>query len=203
MEIKVCGMKYSENIDGLSSLSVDYIGHIFYEKSPRNIPEGFELNTSFPNKKVGVFVNAELQFIESKIDAYKLDVVQLHGDESPEFCHKVKEIGVEVFKAFGLDEDFNFNNLKVYQDYVKYFVFDTKTENKGGSGQKFNWQILDKYNLGTPFLLSGGISQKDVNQIKDFKHDKCVGIDLNSGFEISPGLKNIEVLSDFIKKINS
>jgi phosphoribosylanthranilate isomerase len=146
-------------------------------------------------KKVGVFVDEELLKIQEIIDQYQLQAVQLHGNESPEMCATLKN-QVEVFKAFGVDEAFNFDQLKPYENVVDYFLFDTKTSSHGGSGKTFDWQILQNYQLKTPFFISGGLSNENLEEVLKLKHPAFAGVDLNSRFETAPGLKNIEKLSE-------
>lgn len=195
--IKVCGMRDSNNIKELRALDINYMGMIFYPKSPRFIKNKLIYDKKI--KHVGVFVNESRSIIESIIEKYDLDVVQLHGNESVEECAYFKSKGIEVFKAFGIDKDFDFSKIKDFEKECSYFIFDTKTEKYGGSGQKYNWNKLNEYSGLTPFLLSGGISADDVDKLKDFKHKMYGGIDLNSGFEIEAGLKDLKLLELFIK----
>jgi phosphoribosylanthranilate isomerase len=129
-----------------------------------------------------------------------LDVVQLHGSETPETCQILKQES-RVIKAFGVNEDFNFKQVRAYENHVDHFLFDTKTSLHGGSGRQFDWSILSKYKGSVPFLLSGGINPKSVEYLKNLNHPKLVGIDLNSGFENSPADKNIAELKQFIKQL--
>lgn len=198
MKIKVCGMKFPENIRAVAALQPDYLGLIFYPHSPRFV--GFELNEALtelrlPAKKVGVFVDKDFSTIKSIINKYHLDAVQLHGSESAETCAALRE-SVEVIKAFGVDESFDFDQLKAYENKVDYFLFDTKTVVYGGSGKAFNWRVLEKYALNVPFFISGGLSNENLDSILDFKHPAFYGLDLNSKFEDEPGLKNIEKLKE-------
>ncbi|MCK5825065.1 MAG: phosphoribosylanthranilate isomerase [Ichthyobacteriaceae bacterium] len=200
--IKVCGMRNSENIKNLSKLDIDMMGMIFYPKSPRYVVDVPDFGDDFKGdkriKKVGVFVNADVDFIEDKVTKFTLDVVQLHGKETPEECNYYKQKGLGVMKAFGINEGFNFDDIKDYEQFVDVFVFDSKTKVYGGSGKKFNWNKLKEYKGNIPFLLSGGIGEFDVEEVKKFTHKKQVGLDLNSGFEIEPALKNVNKLQEFI-----
>ena len=205
MRIKVCGMKDSENIKQLARLPIDYMGLIFYQKSQRfvgNLDAG--LINALPRsiKKTGVFVNAEEEYIIQKVIMYNLDFVQLHGVEAPEFCRKINE-QIPVVKAFSVSDAADLEKLQAYDGGCRYFLFDTKTPQYGGSGQKFDWGILHYYNGNTPFFLSGGISPDDSDTIKRIKHPAFYGIDMNSKFEIEPGFKNIQLLEKFIKDIRS
>lgn len=200
-KIKICGMKFPENISEIATLQPDYLGFIFYDKSPRYFKNLIpDLDKSI--KKVGVFVNPTFEEIEEKIKQYELDLIQLHGDESPEFCALIEKKLVKVIKAFSIYKEFNFKDLEKYYNYCSYYLFDTKGDNYGGNGTTFNWDTLKTYNLQKPYFLSGGIgpeSKRDLKQFfgKDYSQN-CIAIDLNSKFEIEPGLKNPETLREFI-----
>jgi len=204
MKIKVCGMKYKDNIEAVASLQPDYLGFIFYSKSARHF------NNSIPElpesiKKVGVFVDEELDIVTGKIKKYNLQAVQLHGSESPEYCAAIK--GVEVIKVFSIKNEFNFKTLLVYEANCDYFLFDTKGKLPGGNGYTFNWDILKNYPSTKPYFLSGGIGLNEIEKIKQFKKSSaskyCYAIDVNSKFEIEPGLKNIEELEKLKKHVTS
>jgi phosphoribosylanthranilate isomerase len=196
MKIKVCGLKHPENIEAVAALQPDYVGFIFYGKSPRYMA-GLDVEVlqsiSTNMKKTGVFVNESAGNINSLIAEYGFDAIQLHGDESPEFCAAFKG-KVTVIKAFGINEDFDFEQLKDYANNVDLFLFDTKTKEYGGSGKTFDWSVLDKYTLDVPFFLSGGIGPENIQDVKTISHPQFYGVDLNSRFEIEPALKNIEKL---------
>lgn len=204
MKIKVCGMKFPENIQKVAGLDIDYMGFIFYPKSPRYMGESnLDLSDLLPAglKKMGVFVNEDLESILKNVYKYKLDGVQLHGAELETMCAELKSVGLIVFKAFSLDSEFNFSVCKKYEGTCDYFVFDTKTEAYGGSGRKFDWTKLNEYKGQTKFLLSGGISENDAEDISTIDHPMFAGVDLNSKFELSPGLKNAYSLKVFIDKL--
>ncbi|MFC0513667.1 bifunctional phosphoribosylanthranilate isomerase/tryptophan synthase subunit beta [Mucilaginibacter angelicae] len=196
MKIKVCGLKHPENIKAVIALQPDYVGFIFYDKTPRYVA-GLSVDAlqSIPPsiQKTGVFVNEGAENIERLIAEYGFNAIQLHGDESPEFCAAFKG-RVTVIKAFGLNEDFDFDQLKDYANNVDLFLFDTKTKIYGGSGKTFDWAILDKYKLEIPFFLSGGVGLENIAEVKNITHPQFYGVDLNSRFEIEPALKNIEKL---------
>lgn len=196
MKIKVCGLKHPENIKAVTALQPDYVGFIFYDKTPRYVA-GLSvdaLQSILPSiQKTGVFVNESAGNIEKLIAEYGFNAIQLHGDESPEFCAGFKG-KVTVIKAFGLNEDFDFEQLKDYANNVDLFLFDTKTKIYGGSGKTFDWAILDKYKLDVPFFLSGGVGLENIAEVKNITHPQFYGVDLNSRFEIEPALKNIEKL---------
>ncbi len=242
--LKVCGMKYQDNIEQVAALQPDYLGFIFYEKSARNfdlvhIPE-------IPNsiKKTGVFVNEELEIVIEKIKSHNLQAVQLHGEESPEYCLKLKrhyeecqfessreqndevissietdcntstslstgsfekksrnDENLEIIKVFSIKDEFNFEVLKPYEAVCDYFLFDTKGKLPGGNGYTFDWNVLNNYPSTKSFFLSGGIGLEEVDKLQEFIKSPaskfCYAIDVNSKFEIEPGLKNIELLQEF------
>ncbi len=204
--LKVCGMRDKENIKALVDLKPDYIGFIFYDKSPRFVGEDFrqEISALVPEyiKKAGVFVNAETTYVTGKIEKYGLDLVQLHGRESAEYCKNLSKTGIRIIKAFSIDETFDFLLLEEYDKYCEFYLFDTKVPTYGGSGKKFDWKILEKYNYHKPFLLSGGIGIDDMDDLKMLKKIKMITLDINSRFEKSPGFKDIELIETFIKKLN-
>lgn len=203
LKVKVCGMKSSEEIQELiDSNLIDYIGFIFYPKSLRYITEVPNLDGKF--KRVGVFVNEELETIQAKINGYTLDVLQLHGNESVSEVKQLKEvIQKPIFKAFGIDERFDFKICTSYEPYVDAFLFDTKTEKYGGSGKQFDWSILQNYKGEKPFVLSGGLDEKALNELKNYSFRKMVGVDLNSKFELSPGQKDTKRIIQTIKQIKN
>ena len=198
MLVKVCGLR--DNINEVLALKPDFAGLIFYPNSPRYVANN--QNVDLKQKlngisKVGVFVNEDFYTIVSLIDEYNLDYVQLHGNESIDFCKKIRKI-VPVIKAFGVFFSTDFESVNQYADYVDYLLLDTKTTSYGGSGIKFDWNILSSVKIGQKFLLSGGISLYDIPTIKNLNINNLVGVDLNSKFEISPTLKNIEQLKQAI-----
>ncbi|GAB3927337.1 phosphoribosylanthranilate isomerase [Mucilaginibacter myungsuensis] len=205
MRIKVCGLKYTDNIATVAGLQPDYVGFIRYERSPRfvdELPEETLIQLPSTIKKTGVFVNEDPSVMEELIGKYNFEAIQLHGNESPEFCAQFKG-RVEVLKAFGVDEEFDFEQLDKYADHVDYFLFDTKTAAHGGSGQSFDWSVLDNYKLDVPFFLSGGLSLDNIAEVKNIKHPAFYGVDLNSKFEIEPGLKDIDKLKQAFALLNN
>ena len=204
MKLKVCGMKYKANIKAIAALKPDYMGFIFYENSSRyvtekipQIPEG--------TKKVGVFVNAHLEVVQKAVLEHGLKAVQLHGKETPEYCHDLKTDAVEIIKVFSIKDRFDFSELTPYEPHVDYFLFDTKGPNPGGNGSCFDWDVLKNYNCKTPYFLSGGIGIKDIEKLKDFKESKiakkCHAVDVNSKFELQPAYKDPIKLKSFIEKL--
>jgi len=221
-------MKYRDNINQVATLQPDYLGFIFYEKSVRffdgNIPE-------IPKtiKKMGVFVNASLEFVLEKIAKYNLHAIQLHGNESPEFCDDLKRRykecqfervissaverrernnkEIEIIKVFSVKDEFNFDILKPYESVCDYYLFDTKGKLPGGNGYTFNWKVLKKYPSTKPYFLSGGIGLEEVESVLSFLRRQesryCYAIDVNSKFESKPGLKDINRLKEFKKNGHS
>jgi phosphoribosylanthranilate isomerase len=225
MKIKVCGMKYIENIQDVVALQPDYLGFIFYEKSKRNF-EGIIPELPKSIKKTGVFVNEYPEILISLVEEYRLDAIQLHGDESLEYVtelksqlaerralfieenkhqrkkknkHFIAEKEVEIIKVFGIKDDFNFAVLKPYLDVVDFFLFDTKGKERGGNGVKFDWAILEKYPFEKPFFLSGGIGLQDMDEIQKIINSDLLiyALDVNSKFESAPGKKNVKELKKF------
>lgn len=196
MKIKICGLKHPGNIKTVAGLPPDYMGFICYAPSPRyamDLQPETVAALSQSIIKTAVFVNEDAETITKLIDTYNFDAIQLHGNEDPEFCERFKS-KVTVIKAFGVNEDFNFDRLNDFVGRVDYFMFDTKTDLHGGSGKSFDWSLLDKYKLDTPFFLSGGLSLENLDEVKTIKHPQFYGVDLNSKFEIEPGLKDINKL---------
>lgn len=201
MMIKVCGMKDPDNIRMVGTLTPMLMGFIFYGKSPRDASSlSPEIINGLPEfiRPVGVFVNATEDEIMDKCKKYGIRIVQLHGDETPQYCRDLKSKGLVVFKAVGISPDFDWDRLRRYEDFVDLFLFDNKTPAHGGSGQKFRWSLLDGYTLPTPYLLSGGIGPEDVGEIISAMRPGMAGIDINSRFEDAPGIKNISKLTHFI-----
>ena len=197
MKIKICGLKHPGNIETIAALAPDYMGFICYPSSPRFIADNIQAETlaALPGNiyKTAVFVNESADSITKLIDTYNFGAIQLHGNERPEFCKSFKG-KVVVIKAFGVDKDFDFEQLNQFVGSIDYFLFDTKTDQHGGSGKIFDWTLLDNYKLNIPFFLSGGLSLENLEEIKSINHPQFYGVDLNSRFEIEPGLKDIDKL---------
>jgi phosphoribosylanthranilate isomerase len=185
------------NIEG-----IDWMGFIFYDQSKRFLATKLE---TLPGKveRVGVFVNEELDTVLAKIILHDLNIVQLHGEEPPIYCKKVRSQGLKVMKAFAIGKSFNFDFLTEFEESVDFFLFDTKGETVGGTGKKFDWDILNKYEGNIPFLLAGGIGLEDIERIKNIRFEKCIGIDINSRFENAPGIKSLRKLKSFIDELRS
>ena len=200
MKIKVCGMKNPENVHQAEQVGVDMVGFIFYPGSKRYIGDIQPVKTRSVDR-VGVFVNDTLARISEMAETWKLDFIQLHGDETPEACRQIAALGLPVVKAFSVGEDFDFDQMASYSDVVDYFLFDTKGENYGGNGQRFDWHILDGYKWNVPFWLSGGIGPEMATEIVTLNLPGLYAVDVNSGFEDEPGLKNIEKLKRFVDEL--
>lgn len=202
MIIKVCGLNNSENINQLMKLDLDFMGIIFYKKSSRFFSS--DVLPKSEKKYVAVFVDESLDVIKKLINIYKFEYVQLHGNEDEKFCKELSSL-CNVIKAFRIDDTFDLNDIEKYSKYCKYFLFDTFTESYGGSGKKFNWDILLNYNHKKDFILSGGINLELISSIKKLKNQlpNLIGVDLNSKFEIKPGLKDINRVKKFIKSIKN
>ena len=203
IQLKICGMKYHNNIVNISSLNPDYMGFIFWDKSKRKMELDAIPEIPKTIKKVGVFVNAYFYEIVEKVHEYKLDFVQLHGNESPTLCKDLKEEKIKVIKAFSIDNDFDFKKINQYTNHIEFFLFDTKGKLPGGNGITFDWSILENYQYEKPYFLSGGIGINELEAIKSFQKtkvaEKCIAIDINSQFETKPGLKNEIELEKFKK----
>lgn len=222
MVIKVCGMRDAQNIREVSQLGVDMIGMIFYPKSPRYVEmqsshagiipdyvkEDINIKSAKSPARVGVFVDDMVQNIVTRVVNYHLDYVQLHGNEPREMCENLRltldpdiRPGIKIIKAISVSDASDIQKYKEYVGAVDLFLFDTKCKTVGGSGRQFDWQVLGQYDGEVPFLLSGGIGPEDASRLHAFHHPKCIGIDLNSRFEIEPGVKDVEKLKGFLNEI--
>lgn len=204
LRIKVCGMRDKENIAKLVKLPIDYIGFIFYPGSPRYAgtmidPSVLHLIPS-TIQKVGVFVNASQEEVIKIAGNNQIEIIQLHGNETPDYCSELSDKGFTIIKAINADEKFS-NKLTDYRFCCNYYLFDSPTTKHGGSGEKFDWNILKQQNIYLPFFLSGGLAPGDENAIKKLEISGLHALDLNSRFEIIPGLKNIELIKNFIERI--
>ncbi len=210
LRVKVCGMTSTEQVMQLDEMGVEFAGFIFYANSPRNVyrymaPAEIKKIRGKGINKVGVFVNAPVEEVLKTVDACGLYLVQLHGDETPKYCEKIADY-VTVVKAFRLREDDNVLwKVKDYRDIADMFLFDTEGAGYGGTGKKFNWSVLKGLNIKKPFFLSGGISPEDTELLKEFAMDPVskdlFSIDINSKFETSPGIKNMEKIREFLHSI--
>ena len=210
MIIKVCGLREPDNIREVAAIQgIDLIGLIFYERSPRYIDSKETVATIVSLKRmkiVGVFVNETSDEVIRKCADYQLSHIQLHGNETPEYLNLLRKripSNTKIIKAFSIHSTEDLKITKEYNGLCEYFLFDTATSGYGGSGQSFDWSILLNYKGLTPFLLSGGIGPDSVGSLLNFQHQMLAGLDLNSRFELLPGLKNISLLSEFVQKIKS
>ena len=215
-------MRDAQNIREVSQLGVDMIGMIFYPKSPRYVEmqsshagiipdyakEDINIKSSKSPARVGVFVDDMVQNIVTRVVNYHLDYVQLHGNEPREMCENLRSTldpdirpGIKIIKAISVSDASDIQKYKEYVGAVDLFLFDTKCKTVGGSGRQFDWQVLEQYDGEVPFLLSGGIGPDDASRLHAFHHPKCIGIDLNSRFEIEPGVKDVEKLKGFLNEI--
>ncbi|WP_452219880.1 phosphoribosylanthranilate isomerase [Lacinutrix salivirga] len=200
MRIKICGMKKESNILDVAKLNPEFMGFIFYKKSPRyfngSIPE---LPDSI--KKIGVFVNETFDYIKGIVNKHNLEGVQLHGNESPELCKQLQDLNCTIIKVFSIKDSFDFNSLEPYEEVCDYYLFDTKGKQPGGNGYTFDWSILKKYSSIKPYFLSGGIGLNEIDQIKSFFKQPeaafCYALDVNSKFETNSRLKKVEKLKAF------
>ena len=205
IQIKVCGMKSAENRALLEQLPVDYFGFIFYPGSPRYVGnlEPDDLNQLFSTSRfrTGVFVDAPTEEVIRTAQQHHLTHVQLHGKETPAECEKIRSAGFKVIRSFSLHPEFDFNACEPLTGVSDLFLFDTRGKAPGGTGQKFNWELLERYFLQVPFFLSGGIVPGDEQAIAAVQHPMLYGIDLNSGFEDAPGVKSFERVKTFLDKL--
>jgi len=197
MIIKLCGL--TDNAESLAVAELDDInmlGFIFYEGSSRYT----ESTLATAKKKVGVFVNAALDYVLEKINTHSLNAVQLHGSEPPEYIKQLPK-DIEIIKVFGIASAEDLEQTKAYEGLADMFLFDTKSPKHGGTGTAFNWQVLENYKGETPFLLSGGIGSESVEALKSFTHPKLAGYDLNSRFELAPKIKDATVIAKFLNEM--
>lgn len=204
MKIKVCGMKFRENILDIAALKPDYMGFIFHDRSPRFVGSTAADDLKIPSSiiKTGVFVNPDFITVANAITEYELQAVQLHGNESSSFCEQVRSLGVTVIKAFGIGQGFSWETLKPYSPVMDFFLFDTRSNQHGGTGRTFDWQLLKGYTGGTPYFLSGGLSLENLKSLELHADSRLYGLDLNSKFEDYPGFKNKHSLHEYFDQIN-
>jgi phosphoribosylanthranilate isomerase len=201
IKFKICGMRDASNIQQVAALRPDYMGFIFYKESPRYVGEDFAIPLLPAGiNRVGVFVNAEIEEMIISSRKFGFDYLQLHGNESPDVCETLKKFGLKLIKVFGLHDDFDFSTTTKYESIVDYFLFDTKGKYYGGNAATFNWQILEKYNQSLPFFLSGGLSETNIGSIKDLTEMNLHALDMNSGIESTPGVKDVNRI-DRVKKL--
>ena len=197
-------MREAENIREVEALGIDMMGFIFWPKSSRYVSQRPDY---LPKrvKRVGVFVDEDPEQVKQLAGDYGLDYIQLHGHETPEVISYLRTPALphpRIIKAFNISTAEDLIQTQPYEGLVDYFLFDAKGKSVGGNGEKFNWNVLDAYQGSTPFLLSGGIGPDDTERVNAFHHPKCIGIDLNSRFELAPGLKDVNALRRFVNDIN-
>lgn len=199
MKIKVCGMKFPDNVQSVASLHPDYMGFIFYKESPRFVGGDFSLQGEYEaTRKVGVFVNETTGEILRKLKSIDSTTAQLHGNESVAQCDDLKSRGIEVIKVFSVDDDFDFQKTNDYKDVADYFMFDTRGKLYGGNAKTFDWTILERYDQSVPFFLSGGLNTDNVKVLSRLDGMNIHAVDLNSGVEDEPGLKNIDKIKSIM-----
>ena len=200
LQVKVCGMRESDNIKEIEKLPISFMGFIFHEPSPRYVSR---IPSYLPQtmKRVGVFVNSTATSIKEIAEQYKLDYIQLHGDESPDFCTQLYSEGFQLIKAFRIKSENDLELISAYEKSCDFFLFDAPTDKYGGSGQTFDWKLLSSYSGSKPFLLSGGIGIDTIESLLLFKHPQLMGYDLNSKFETYPGHKEYNLLQTFINRM--
>jgi phosphoribosylanthranilate isomerase len=205
VKIKICGLKHKTNLFDVVEAGVDYVGMIFYEKSPRYV-----LDSLYPEdvwflpdevEKIGVFVNATFDEIKKYAKLYQLNLIQLHGNELPELCKQLQDLGYGVIKAFGVDSEFDFSILNEYKEVVDFFLFDTKTLAHGGSGVTFDWNILSNYTLDIPVFVGGGVGLENLNELLNFNFPFLYSVDMNSKLEKEPGLKDISKVQKAVELV--
>ncbi len=209
LKIKICGLREAQNIEEIAALKPDYMGFIFYEKSPRFAGARLNMlqlrNFDSAVRKVGVFVDQSVEEIVRRKDEYFLDVVQLHGHETPETCRELRAAvpGMDLIKAFHVKPDFDFSETAAYAPHCRLFLFDTACSGFGGSGLAFDWSLLERYGGETPFLLSGGIGRTTVREAVKLlqQHPRGAGIDVNSGVETAPGVKSLALAAEIVREI--
>ncbi len=202
MKLKVCGMRDADNLKEIAALGPDYIGFIFYDQSPRFVGDTLDeaLVKSLPRSihKVGVFVNASPDYILRMVKKYDFQYVQLHGTETPEFCRSLRNRGINIIKAFRIDDSFNFSMLNNFKAQCDFFLFDAKGDQPGGNGVTFDWNILSRYDNEKPFFISGGIGLGNVDQVNLLKGFKLYGVDVNSQVETAPGVKDVAKVKEIL-----
>lgn len=194
-------MRDAENIRLVTALKPDYIGSIFYEKSPRFYGDR-EVVSAVPARKVGVFVNASEAYIKEMVSKHNITMLQLHGDESPEFCNNLRKQGFDVIKVFRVDSQFNFQQTHEFDSVANYFLFDTKGEKYGGNARAFDWRVLENYNQRVPFFLSGGLDAHNISGMESLSQMNIHALDLNSGVEVSPGVKDVDKIKEVITNLS-
>ncbi|QDK83531.1 phosphoribosylanthranilate isomerase [Spirosoma sp. KCTC 42546] len=205
MKIKVCGLRDADNLKEIAALNPDFIGFIFYDQSPRFVGEDLDeaVVKAIPRsiRKVGVFVNASPDYILRSVKKYDFQYIQLHGNETPEYCRSLRNRGINIIKAFRVDESFNFSMLNNYKAQCDFFLFDAKGDQFGGNGHTFDWSILSRYDNEKPFFISGGIGLNNLDLLATLKGMKLYGVDVNSQVELAPGVKDVAKVKELIDRV--
>lgn len=204
LKLKVCGMRNVANIRAVAALGVDYMGFIFYGKSPRYVGEDLRLPADLPPgmQRVGVFVNADTDVMVSTAHRTGLQALQLHGQETAAQCQAIRDQGIKVIKVFSVDDTFDFNLTRAYEGSADLFLFDTKGRNPGGNAQTFDWSLLQRYNQAVPFFLSGGLDSRSVQALVSLRGMNLYGLDVNSGVEVAPAEKDPEKVKEIKTILN-
>lgn len=199
---KICGMRDPGNIRDVAALAPHYMGFIFYPDSPRYVGEEFVMPDLPPGiRKTGVFVNSSVADILKKVNQYRLDLVQLHGDEPVDFCKELHDEGIDLVKVFRVGDSFDFSETQKFEGTGSYFLFDTAGKKYGGNAVAFDWSILKKYNQQVPFFLSGGITAGNVQRLNALKNMNIHAVDINSGAEVMPGIKDVNKIKEIIDQL--
>lgn len=203
IRIKVCGMREAHNIVEVGTRRPDYMGFIFYRKSPRYVGDGFTVPAHLPTtvRRVGIFVDAPVDEVIAAAQKHSLWGTQLHGRETPDYCAAVQAAGYKVIKAFPVDATFDFAGTSAYKELVDFFLFDTKGPLHGGNAMRFDWSLLKNYDQSVPFFLSGGVSPENVPGIRHLADMNLHALDVNSGIESEPGVKDLDRLTEFMRAV--
>lgn len=204
LKLKVCGMRDPENILEVANIAPDFMGFIFYDRSPRYVGDNFKMpEFSEVTKKVGVFVNESTDVMIDTSNKFCLDFLQLHGHESVDQCRELKRAGVGIIKVFSMDNQTDLDLTLPFASVADYFLFDTRGKYYGGNSTTFDWGILNQYHGEVPFFLSGGITPEHIDEVKQIGHSQLWAIDVNSGVEIRPAFKDVEKVKAIRTTLNS
>ena len=201
IKLKICGLR--DNIHAVAGLQPDYIGFIMFSRSPRYVGESFSMPHDLPEeiRKVGVYVNSSIESVLQTADKFDFNAIQLHGDETVQYCQELKRAyNGQIFKAIRVKDKIDLTELEQYASTVDFFLFDTQSSKYGGTGKRFNWKVLEDYNLDVPYFLSGGIDVESLDDLHRLDLSKLQALDINSRFEVSPGLKDIQMLKEFQRR---
>ena len=203
LKLKICGLNNTTNLKEILALEPDFIGLNFYPDSIRFVNEEVKVESPENVKRVGVFVNEGIKRIIDYSHEYHLSYIQLHGEESPEFCEALQLHDLKIIKVFRVNKGFTFNEVEPFVEKSEYFLFDAAGESYGGNGVIFNWEILKDYPFDTPYFLAGGLSPENVDQVFQIEFPKLYALDVNSGYEAAPGIKDVDKVKGLIKKMKA